>query len=170
MCGILLPTQMFAGEGQNAVVAGSKLVRAKPPVKVDDVASDADGTLRGRCVLPSGMPLPERTLIVYRDGLAVAQVITAKNGSFAVSNLRSGEYTILNGHQQTRCRLWSASSCPPAATKELLLVEDDARVVRGQQPFCAMFGQNPIMVGVLVAAAIAIPIAVHNGRDSPPGS
>lgn len=34
----------------------------------------------------------------------------------------------------------------------------------GPNPFCGILGNEPVMIGLLVAAAIAIPIAVHNSQ------
>jgi len=43
-------------------------------------------------------------------------------------------------------------------------------LMHGQQPFSAIF-TNPLFIGLVIAAAIAIPIAVHNSQsDRPPGS
>jgi hypothetical protein len=44
-------------------------------------------------------------------------------------------------------------------------------VERGQRPFSDLFFADPLLVGLVVAAAIAIPIAVSSSRnDRPAGS
>jgi len=48
-----------------------------------------------------------------------------------------------------------------------LTVVADQQVVRGQQPFSAIF-TNTLFIGLVIAAAIAIPIAVHNSQDDQP--
>jgi hypothetical protein len=43
-------------------------------------------------------------------------------------------------------------------------------VVRGQQPLSALL-MNPLVIGAVIAAAVAIPLAVHhNHHESPSGS
>jgi hypothetical protein len=38
------------------------------------------------------------------------------------------------------------------------------QLVRGQQPISAVFS-NPLLIGLIIAAAIAIPVAIHNSQD-----
>jgi hypothetical protein len=52
----------------------------------------------------------------------------------------------------------------------MLLVDGSQGIARGQQPICDLL-TNPLVIGLVVAAAIAIPVAIHNAdNDSPSGS
>jgi hypothetical protein len=46
-----------------------------------------------------------------------------------------------------------------------VLVVADSAVARGQRPIGEILC-NPVLIGLLIAAAIAIPIAVHNRSGS----
>jgi hypothetical protein len=73
------------------------------------------------------------------------------------------------GQRSVTCRAWTHAAAPPAATDQLTVV-DGPPLIRGQQPFSAVF-TNPLFIGLVIAAAIAIPIAVHNAQhDHPSGS
>jgi hypothetical protein len=61
------------------------------------------------------------------------------------------------------CRCWAAGTAPPAAQGEVLLVPIGL-VERGQRPIGEILA-NPILIGLIIAAAIALPIAVHNSKD-----
>ena len=55
-------------------------------------------------------------------------------------------------------------TAPPAASQSLLLVKD-GETIRGQQPIANLF-TSPLVIGLVLAAAIAIPIAVNNSSKS----
>jgi hypothetical protein len=38
--------------------------------------------------------------------------------------------------------------------------------VRGQGPLSELLTYDPVLVGIIIAAAIAIPVAVHNSKSA----
>lgn len=144
----------------------------RPAAEVRDVMLGAGGTLRLRIVSRAGQPAAGVTLqLLDPSALELRQPITTgPDGAAHWQGLQGGVALLRLGHQLQTIRLWTAAAAPPAALQELLVVQEEP-VVRGQQPFLCLFGQEPIMLAVLVAAAIAIPIAVHSsGSDAPTGS
>ena len=155
----LLPLQAIHAAGQASGGAPSG------KGSLGDVRLDAEGTLRGKMVDGQGQPLAGRPLRLVRSGQLVSEATTGKDGEFAFSDLRGGVYQVYVAKTVVTCRVWTCAVAPPVARQQLLLV-DAPELVRGQQPIGAIF-TNPLFLGLLVAAAIAIPIAVHNSQDDP---
>jgi hypothetical protein len=89
---------------------------------------------------------------------------TTPDGRFAVGDLQAGTYRLETSEGVCICRLWTSAAAPPAAAPSLLIV-NDASVTRGQRPIRDLFHADPVLMATVVAAAIAIPIAVHKSRD-----
>ena len=69
---------------------------------------------------------------------------------------------------QRRQLALAPGTAPPAANDRLLLVTE-SNVTRGQQPINRLV--DPLLLGVIIAGAVAIPIAVRNSNnDRPSGS
>ena len=65
-------------------------------------------------------------------------------------------------------RAWAARTAPPSSNRAaLIVIGDDA--VRGQMPLKDFFASDAVIIGALVVALIAVPIAVAC-RDSEPKS
>lgn len=141
---------------------------ATTPGAIVDVRLSDGGTLRGRLVAGDQRPVAQQPLLLVQSGTPVAAVCSDADGRFAFAQVRSGLYQINSGSSGVACRVWTATAAPPAAHGELVLAAQ-APVVRGQQPFGAIF-TNPLVIGLIVAAAIAIPLAIHNANDKPAGS
>ena len=140
---------------------------AKRPVA--DVRLTADATLGGKLVDASGQPLGRRVVVLRQAGRALARVETDAQGDFVFRSVRGGAYQMTIDDRVVSCRVWASSAAPPAARDRLLIVTGTP-VVRGQQPIGAVFS-SPLFVGAVLAAAIAIPVAVHNSQnDEPSGS
>jgi hypothetical protein len=136
---------------------------------VADVRLAADGTLGGKLVDASGQALGRRKIVLQQEGRALARVETDVQGDFTFRTVRSGVYQMAIDDRAVSCRAWASSVAPPAARERLLIVMGTP-VVRGQQPIGAVFS-NPLFVGGILAAAVAIPVAVHNSQnDEPSGS
>jgi len=133
---------------------------------VADVRVDKEGTLRGKLVDPSGQPLQDRVIALQRDQQVLGSVKTNEQGEFVFPRVRGGVYQMRVKDRAVQCRVWPRNVAPPAARARLLIVTGDP-VVRGQQPIGAIFS-NPLFIGAVLAAAIAIPIAVHNAQDDEP--
>lgn len=143
-----------------------KTARPAEPVRqaIDDVALSREGVLEGVVVNGSGTPLAGTDVSVMQDNKEVAHVKTAKDGRFTVPGMRGGVYRISSGRGSSTFRLWSQEAAPPIA-RQLAMVVADPNVVRGQMPFNKLFSTEAFVITAIVAAAIAIPIAIHNSRN-----
>jgi hypothetical protein len=88
------------------------------------------------------------------------RVATSEDGRFLFAGLSGGTYVVALRSQSTACRCWAPHTAPPAAGQQLLLI-DQGDLARGQRPFGEMI-TNPFVIGGLIVAALAIPIAIHN--------
>ena len=144
-----------------------------PPVKraqINDIALGAGGELRGRVLDIQGRATDAYQVIVIQDGRQVGTVAVDKQGSFATRGLRGGMFQVAVAGNLYACRGWVQGTAPPAAVAQLLVVPAGV-VERGQRPISDLFFADPVMIGLVIAAAIAIPIAVSNSRsERPPGS
>jgi len=152
------------------IVLPTPLLQAADPVQaIPDIALDAHGTLLGTLVDAQGQPQPQALVALQQDGQTLAQTRSDAHGRFAVTGLRGGVYLIVTEHGALPCRAWTAAAAPPSAGRQLLVPSDAA--YRGQYPISDLFIADPILLSLVIAAAIAIPIAVHNSKsDSVPGS
>ena len=155
----------------NGLSAGELLPATTARVgHLPDVRLDASGTLHGVVVDAQGHGLPESVVILSRvaDG-QTWKVRTNDEGQF-VAVVPGGTFRLQTSEGISACRVWTSESAPPR-TADRILVVNDRMVQRGQRPIRELFTSDPIFIATLVAAAIAIPIAVHKSRDdSPSGS
>lgn len=87
-------------------------------------------------------------------------------GQFVLPGVTAGIQRLTAEDAVLNCRIWTHAAAPPAAMDHVTLIADQT-IVRGQQPFSAIF-TNPLFIGLVIAAAVAIPIAVHNSQDDRP--
>jgi hypothetical protein len=156
--GLCLPQSAWAAATTATAVQGQG---------VADVALANNGLLVGYVVDPQGTPLADvRVSLLTRD----QQVATAKTdaeGRFAIGGLHGGVYQILVPQGAATYRLWAPGDAPPSAQQTALVVVAGT-TVRGQE--CGrlrFFLSKPCVMAALVvgaAAAIAIPVAIHNNR------
>lgn len=137
---------------------------------VHDLKLDQRNAFQGQLLNAAGQPLVDQALTLRTNGELVAQTKTDESGLFHFGDLRGGVYQIGIADAVVTCRVWTANAAPPAAKEQMLIVAGSEEIVRGQQPIGAIF-TNPLVIGVVVAAAIAVPLVVHNNSDEkPPGS
>lgn len=138
-------------------------------VRVTDLALDSAGCLNGVVVTGAGHRQAKAPLRLKRIDrrAAVMELSTDRDGAFRSAKLSPGIYQIETSEGIVTCRVWSQRAAPPSAAKSLLVV-NDAQVVRGQRPVRELFSSDPFLMTGIIAAAIAIPIAVHKSRDDAP--
>lgn len=136
---------------------------------IHDLQTDFQGTMHGRLIDLEGRPVIEETLELIREGETIARAVSDSNGRFRFASVSTGVYQIQWKSSVVVCRVWAATVAPPVAKDKLVLL-DAPPLVRGQRPAREIF-HNPLFIGLFVAAAIAIPVAVHQSRkDQPPSS
>jgi hypothetical protein len=141
--------------------AGPGAVRAVSVVY--DVRLDEDDSFSGRLLDPSGRPLAGQTVLLRKGGKTLAQSRSGDRGEFSFGGVRAGVYQVTIGASAVACRAWTERAAPPAATSQLAIVTHPD-VIRGQQPISCLLS-SPLFVGLIIAAAIAIPVAIHNSQD-----
>lgn len=151
-------------------------ISAAPPVSgaaatgvMVDVRLDQGGAVHGRLLDAAGQPLVHRPIALHPSDGALRIAHTDAAGRFLLPDVGAGIQRLTAEDAVLNCRIWTHAAAPPAAIDQVTLIADQT-IVRGQQPFSAIF-TNPLFIGLVIAAAVAIPVAVHNARDDrPPGS
>jgi hypothetical protein len=143
---------------------------AREVAEIRDVELAYGGVLVGRLLDSSGQPLANMPVSVLSSGETLASMETDAEGVFAVSKLRGGVHQIATADNAQVCRLWAPGTAPPNAGKSIDMVTD-GDVVRGQYgpppgnrfiKKAKVWATNPFIVGGVVAAAIAIPVALSD--------
>jgi hypothetical protein len=120
--------------------------------------------MHGQLVDVQGRGRANQIVVIQRPGGEPRKTQTDKDGRFQLNGLTGGTYQIATLDSAAVCRCWTERTAPPAARQELLLVSGEG-VQRGQYPFSDMLFSAPVLIALVIAAAIAIPIAVHNSQD-----
>jgi hypothetical protein len=138
-------------------------------LSIMDVALQDNGSLVGQVTTDQGQPLAGTPVLIMQRGKEIARVSTDQHGAFAVQDLHGGVYQVASVGQQGVFRLWAPHTAPPVARQGLAFQAD--RVVRAQggastfSKFTGWVKNHPIMIGGIIAAAIAIPLAIDNADD-----
>ena len=163
--GMVLPLHAL-----QAAEPGGAARPAAARVAVLDVALDADGVLSGVVQNAQGQPEPNTVVVIGHEQGKLAQTTTDAEGRFAFQGVRGGTYRLATGTGGIVCRVWTAEAAPPVANDGAMIVTNEA-LARGQYPISELFLSDPILIGLIIAAAIAIPVAIHNSKsDKPSGS
>lgn len=147
-------------------VAFATTPQAQTASVISDVRLHESGALLGRLVSPEDTPVPGAMVSLESGGKQLAQAKTDKSGYFAFTNLTAGVYRLVSPKGRTACRVWTPQTAPPSAQLGALVVDGDATLVRGQHGFggCRKLLTNPWFVAAVIAAAVAIPVAIHNSK------
>jgi len=99
---------------------------------------------------------------------------TDRNGFFSFSNLSGGAYQVTAAGGVGAYRAWTPGTAPPSAQPGALVVAGQD-LVRGQcHPVRHTCGGlkfwlcHPVVIAGIVATAVAIPVAIHNGHAKSP--
>ena len=153
-------------EAAMAATQPAKNKSKKKPV-VTDVALRDHGVLIGQVVDPQGVPLVNVPVSLRSGDRQLAAARGDKQGNFAFRGLRGGVYQVEAARGGGTYRLWAKGTAPPTAEQSVLVVAGK-QTVRGQYGRRLMgWLQNPCIMAGVVAAAVAIPVAIHNNTRSP---
>lgn len=133
---------------------------------VRDVALQAGGVLEGQVLDTQGQPVANAAVRAVGLGTRAEQVRTAQAdaaGRFQIAGLSGGVYRLETAQGLVICRLWAPNTSPPAAESSVLLVHG-GETVRGNLSSIGWLGWT--LIGLGVAAAIAIPLALHDDDDA----
>ncbi|MEQ8211467.1 MAG: carboxypeptidase-like regulatory domain-containing protein [Lacipirellulaceae bacterium] len=170
---VVVPMQVMAKPPVVAPQVQAKTQITQPAVKTVDVALDANGRLIGEIVNVQGQP-QAKAKVALIQGKKTRFVQTSARGEFRFDNVATGSYQLQVGKQLKPCRVWKQAAAPPKANQGVMLISGE-QIVRGQtycgSPVAAGYGgfkeamTHPLVVAGVVAAAIAIPVAIHNSDD-----
>lgn len=179
---VVAAPQLSATEPAAASARAQALSQA---FRVVDVEMDREGAVVGQVVSAQGRPVAGK-LITLDNGSEQIQLASDAQGAFRATGIRSGVYRVQTARQSQLCRLWQPGTAPPRANRGLMLVQND-RIALGQNcgspvcdvpncgspVACSLAGckqalAHPLIFGGIVAAAIAIPVAIHNSNDDDP--
>lgn len=139
---------------------------ARPIIR--DVELGYGGLLVGRLLDANGRPLSGANVSIVAGESKLAETRSDADGVFAVSGLRGGVHQVVTPDTAQVCRLWTNGTAPPktASSIEVVATEDVVRGQYGPPPGNRMWKKakvwatNPFVIGGVVAAAVAIPVAL----------
>lgn len=136
---------------------------ARPQTRlILDIELTADDSLHGVALDASGNPRAQIPVALIGER-RVHRTITDARGRFRITPAAAGVSKLTTGHAEIGVRCWMNGTAPPQAKSQVLLA--DQGIQRGQRPI-GDFLAGPVLIGLIIAAAIAIPIAVHNSKSS----
>lgn len=160
-CMLLMPMQqIFAADP----LAGKEKAKAAPATApgVTDIELGAGGVMKGQVVDARGTPRVKVAVRIIKPGAAADTALSCQtnaDGRFQIAGLSGGVYRVETPAGATVCRVWPANTAPPSAVAQALFVEG-GQTVRGNLSNITPLGWA--LIGVGVAAAIAIPLALDD--------
>ncbi len=160
--------QEAADNGDRSAAEQTSQASAMPLARIPDVRLDGEGRLLGVLVDGDGVPMGRRELTLRKLQPKAEPVViqTDAAGRFTSDRLSGGLYEIRLDRRGQVVRLWEKQAAPPKALPALLVVATDT-TVRGQRRVGEVLSSDTLILGGLVAAAIAIPLAVSGSDDGP---
>lgn len=145
-------------------VAGAADRPVTPALTVSDVALAEGGSLRGQLLSPQGRGLAGVHVTASVGARDLGSTVTDVNGRFELRGLKGGVLTLRAGQSRMTVRAWTAEAAPPAARGDVLLVAGQSQMLGNWGGFKNVI-TNPWVIAGVVAAAVAIPVAIHNSND-----
>ncbi|MCY2992712.1 MAG: carboxypeptidase-like regulatory domain-containing protein [Planctomycetota bacterium] len=163
--GILIPHVALGAGATVSHVAEPR--NAAGAIAIYDVALRPGGVLQGQVVDPQGRPAAATRVVLAQEGKPTDATQTDVQGRFTFTGLKGGLYQLATAQGGGMYRLWTPGAAPPAAHTDALVVSGDA-VVRGGMGNGGIvsFLANPWVLGAIVAAAIAVPLALDRQNAS----
>ncbi|QDV12685.1 hypothetical protein CA51_25710 [Rosistilla oblonga] len=137
-------------------------IAAAPEMTSIPVLLVADRTLQGTSITRDGKPASGGTVVLGQKGKVLAKTTADESGRFQFTIEKPGDYQIASTDAAAFVTCFPAATAPKNAVKQIL-ISQDAMIARGQQPVSALL--HPLLIGLVIAAAIVIPIAVSNNKD-----
>lgn len=162
LCAVfLLPVQQLLAANPQATGTASP---ATAPIR--DVALQAGGVLRGQVLDAQGQPAAKVAVRAVGLGHRAEQSVTGQTdaqGNFELAGLNGGVYRLETTQGARLCRVWAPNTAPPVADASVLLVHSGG-VIRENLGSIGWLGWT--LIGIGVAAAIAIPLALDDDDAS----
>ena len=165
--GLVFPTHVRAQLPRTA--APQRLPAPTQVRALRDVVLGAEQSLHGTVINSEAHRVARQVVVLSDKNGELASTVTNEEGRFVFVRLRGGVYSLSVDGVSHVFRVWTAAAAPPRSLTEVALTTGEA-VQRGQRPFFELFVSDPIVLGVVLAAAIAIPVAINNSRSKKPAS
>ncbi len=136
---------------------------------ITDVELREGGVLLGQVVTPENAAMADTDVSLSSGDQLIAAAKTDNNGYFAFAGLGNGVYQLAAAEGHAAFRVWTPGTAPPAAQPGALVVAGSGTVrAQGLARGFRNLMSRPLIVAGIIAAAIAIPVAIHNAdRGSP---
>ena len=149
-----------------AMAAGPQRITMKTvDAKVFDIALSQGATFKGRVVDHTGAAVEGAAVTVKQNSKEVAHSITDKEGTFTVSNMKNGVYTVASGATEGTYRVWNEKAAPPSAKEQGLLVLGQ-NGARGNFGCCDPCGGQWLVAGIATAGLIVGIITLVRVNDA----
>ncbi|QDV68365.1 hypothetical protein Poly24_20740 [Rosistilla carotiformis] len=175
---MIVPHPALAAARSTQIVDGIQVSQS-----IKNVRLAKTGALRGAIVDQNGNPVAGAPVVVGQQGKIVAELNTAADGRYELATATPGVYQVASyaGVQTIRVH---ADNAPADSVDGVVQVIDQAGISRGQccaaGPSCPGCDQcsgnrfgllkrvatNPLTWAVVIAAAIAIPLALDDDDDA----
>jgi hypothetical protein len=157
--GVVMPSRGFASE--------PVIVDGIPVKQTIENLSLSDGVLVGGLVDKNGRGVADAPVVIGQQGKPVAELRTDAEGRFAAKGLKPGVYQVVSHGAVTTHRAFAADQAPKDA-KRGVIHQVDPEVARGAPSNGGLLGvlSNPLVLALVIAAAIAIPLALDDDDDA----
>lgn len=152
---------VVGGTAKTAGAASPEVIR-----EVQQVVLQPDGRVHGMLVDQAGRGVSDAPVVIGEEGKLLKQLRTDAEGKFVWKEARVGAFQVVTPERATVYRVWPSDNAPKDA-KPAIIQTVDPTIARGAShgPLVT-FLTNPIFLALLVAAAIAIPLALDDDDDS----
>ncbi|QDS87980.1 hypothetical protein EC9_21650 [Rosistilla ulvae] len=161
---IAVPHPAMAASRTTQIVDGVKVSQ-----DIKNVRLGAASKLRGAIVDHNGRPVAGAPVVVGQQGKIVAQLDTAADGRYEVADVAPGIYQVASYAGVQTVRLHAADA-PAGSVEGVVQVIDSEGISRGQSngrfSLLKRIATNPLTWAVVIAAAIAIPLALDDNDDA----
>lgn len=158
-----LPCRVAAAVDGSAQIDAAQQARlAANDVEALPVRLGQDKILRGIAKTKTGEPAANATVVLGVNGKPVGRVLADKEGRFQFGPIKAGKYQVATKDAVAMLAVYSLDSAPESAEK-IVEVSQPAMIARGQSPGSLL--TNPWFIGLIIAAAIAIPLAIALSDD-----
>lgn len=132
--------------------------------KIEDVSLQ-NGLLIGGLVDQAGRGVSDAPVVIGQNGKPVLELRTDADGRFAAEGLKPGVYQVVSHGGVNNYRVWEEEAAP-AVAKRGVIHTVDPEVARGARNG-GLLGvlANPLVLALIIAAAIAIPLALDDDDD-----
>jgi hypothetical protein len=155
---LLIPNASFAAHPSSV-----QPTTAHRAAAIHDVALHKGGVLLGEVVDAQGNGSAKVKVQLLQHGAPLRQGRTDESGQFLFDGLSGGVYQVVTPNCGAVVRAWAPQTAPPAARPAVLLI-DHHLTVRSQGGFPLDLSRHMI-TGMVIAAAIAVPIAMATDDD-----